>query len=152
MNPLYFTGSSTTEDLENFTKELKKVFGVMHVAETKRVQLAAYQLKDTARTWSDQCKEGRDEGAPPASLAYFEEAFLRRFFPRQLTKSKVRELLTLKSDYLSVHDYGLKFTQLSRYVPEMVKHMMSRLSLFVDGLGLSSSKQHYLLRTWTFQG
>lgn len=54
MNPLSFTGSSTTDDPENFTKELKKVFEVMYVADTERVELAAYQLKNAARTWFDQ--------------------------------------------------------------------------------------------------
>lgn len=33
MNPPSFIGSSTTKDKENFTKELKKVCEVIHVAE-----------------------------------------------------------------------------------------------------------------------
>ena len=40
MNPPSFTGSSTSEDPENFVGELKKVFDVMHVADTERVELA----------------------------------------------------------------------------------------------------------------
>ena len=40
INPPRFTGLSTTEDLENFVDELKKVFEVMHVVDTKRVELA----------------------------------------------------------------------------------------------------------------
>ncbi|KAG5575755.1 hypothetical protein H5410_055889 [Solanum commersonii] len=35
MNPLSFTGSSTSEDPENFVDELKKVFKVMHVVDAK---------------------------------------------------------------------------------------------------------------------
>jgi len=89
MNPPSFTGSVTTEDPENFNEELKKVFDVMHVADTERVELAAYQLKDVARTWFDQWKGGRPENAPPASWASFEEAFLGRFFPRELKEAKV---------------------------------------------------------------
>ena len=49
MNRPSFTGSSTTEDPDNFTKELKKVFEVMHVPDTKRVELATSQLKGIAR-------------------------------------------------------------------------------------------------------
>uniref|UniRef100_A0A0V0GJT7 Putative ovule protein n=1 Tax=Solanum chacoense TaxID=4108 RepID=A0A0V0GJT7_SOLCH len=56
MNPPSFTGSSTTKDPENFIKELNKVFDVMHVADTERVELVAYQLKNVARTWFDQWK------------------------------------------------------------------------------------------------
>ncbi|KAH0669628.1 hypothetical protein KY289_024121 [Solanum tuberosum] len=132
MNPPSFTGSSTVEDPENFIKELKKVFDVMHVVDTARVKLAAYQMKNVARTWFEQWKGGRAENAPPASWACFEEAFIGRFFPRELKEAK---------DPLSVYEYGLNFTQLSRYAPKMVADMRSRMSLFVAGLGLMSSKE-----------
>ncbi|KAG5579515.1 hypothetical protein H5410_050142, partial [Solanum commersonii] len=56
MNPLSFTSSSTTEDPENFIKELKKVFEVMHLVDTLIVELAAYQMNNVARTWFDQWK------------------------------------------------------------------------------------------------
>ncbi|WMV36783.1 hypothetical protein MTR67_030168 [Solanum verrucosum] len=141
MNPPSFMGSSTTEDLEDFIEELKKIFNVMHVADTERVELAAYQLKDVARTWFDQWKGGRAENAPPASWAGFEEAFLGHFFPRELREAKVREFLTLKQESLSVHEYSLKFTQLSRYAPEMVADMRNKMSLFVAGLSRLSNKE-----------
>ncbi|XP_049410718.1 receptor-like protein 43 [Solanum stenotomum] len=86
-------------------------------------------------------KGGRAEDAPPASWACFEEVFLGRFFPRELKKAKVLEFLTLKWDSLSVHEYGLKFTQLSRYASEMVANMRSRMSLFVAGLFRLSNKE-----------
>lgn len=113
----------------------------MHVVIIERVELAAYQLKNVARTWFDQWKKGRAEGAPLASWACFEEAIFGRFFSRELKEAKVREFLTLKQESLSVHEYGLKFTQLSRYAPEMVADMRSRMSLFVAGLSRLSSKE-----------
>ncbi|XP_049344199.1 uncharacterized protein LOC125808560 [Solanum verrucosum] len=88
MNPPSFTGSRTTEDPQNFTEELKKVFDVMHVVDTERIELAAYQMKNDARTWFDQWKWGRDEDAPPESWACFEEAFLGCFLPRELKEAK----------------------------------------------------------------
>ncbi|KAH0781716.1 hypothetical protein KY290_001314 [Solanum tuberosum] len=116
MNPPSFMDSRTTEDPKNFIEELKKVFKVMHVAVTERVELDAYQLKNVARTWFDKWKE-------------------------ELKEAKVREFLTLKQDSLSVHEYGLKFTQLSRYALEMVADMRSKMSLFVVGLDHLSSKE-----------
>lgn len=53
MNPPSFTGSSTIDDPQNFTKKLKKVFNVMDVLETENFELAAYQLKVITRTWLD---------------------------------------------------------------------------------------------------
>ncbi|KAH0724869.1 hypothetical protein KY284_000734 [Solanum tuberosum] len=141
MNPPSFTGSSTAEDPEQFIEKLEKVFDVMHFIDTVRVELAAYQLKNVARTWFDKWKGGRAEDAPPASWACFKEAFLERFFPQELKKAKVREFLTLKKDSLIVHEYGLKFTQLSRYATEMVANMKSRMSLFVVGSSRLSSEE-----------
>nr|XP_010312999.1 uncharacterized protein LOC104644618 [Solanum lycopersicum] len=80
------------------------------------------------------------EDAPYPSWAFFEEAFLGHFFSRESKKAKVWEFLTLKQDSLTANEYGLKFTQLSRYAPEMVKDMKSRMSFFVAGLGRTSSK------------
>ena len=45
-------------------EELKKVFDMMDVIGVERVELVVYQLKNVARTWYDQWKEGRDENAP----------------------------------------------------------------------------------------
>uniref|UniRef100_M1DY51 Retrotransposon gag protein n=1 Tax=Solanum tuberosum TaxID=4113 RepID=M1DY51_SOLTU len=42
---------------------------------------------------------------------------------------------------MSVHEYSLKFTQLSCYAPEMVADMRSRMSLFVVKLSRLSSKE-----------
>ncbi|KAK4724206.1 hypothetical protein R3W88_026985 [Solanum pinnatisectum] len=51
MNPLDFTGSSVTEDPENFVEELQKMFEAMHVVDVERVELAAYQLKGVSRVF-----------------------------------------------------------------------------------------------------
>ena len=52
----------------------------------------------------------------------------------------MREFFILEHNSLSVHDYGLKFTERSRSSPEMVKDMRSRMILFVAGLSRALSK------------
>ena len=47
-------------------EDLKKVFEVMHVVDVERVELSAYQMKNVARTWFDQWKEGTIEDATPS--------------------------------------------------------------------------------------
>ena len=42
---------------------------------------------------------------------------------------------------MSVNKYGLKFTQLARYSPGMVKDIKSMMCLFVAGLGRASNKE-----------
>ncbi|XP_069145636.1 uncharacterized protein [Solanum lycopersicum] len=141
MNPQSFTSSSTIRYSEYFVKGLKKILNVMHVIGVERVELDSYQLKNVARTWYNKWKEGREDNALHPNWACFEEALMRRFFSRELKEAKVREFLNLKKESLSVHEYDLKFTHLSRYDLEMVKGMRSRMSLFVVGLGRSSRKE-----------
>ncbi|XP_049362758.1 uncharacterized protein LOC125827503 [Solanum verrucosum] len=120
MNPPNFTGSSVTQDPENSVEELEK---------------------DAARIWFDQWKKNRVEGAPIVSWAVFQKAFLGFLFPHELREAKVGEFLTLKQEFMSVHEYSLKFTQFSHYASEMVADMRSRMSLFVAGLSHLSSKE-----------
>ena len=67
MNPPSLNCSTIIEDLDNFVEELKKVFDVMHLVDAKRVELTAFQLKNVARTWFDQLKEGSDKDAQLSS-------------------------------------------------------------------------------------
>ncbi|XP_049372885.1 uncharacterized protein LOC125837861 [Solanum verrucosum] len=71
----------------------------------------------------------------------FEDAFMGHLFPRELRVAKVREFLTLNQESMSVHEYNLKFAQLSRYAPMMVVDMRSKMSLFVSGLSRMSIKE-----------
>ena len=52
-------------------EDLKNVFDVIHGIDVDRVELAIYKLKNMARTWFDQWKEGRDYDAPHPSWDYF---------------------------------------------------------------------------------
>ena len=61
----------------------------------------------------------------------FVEAFLDRFFPQELRESKVEEFMNLKQGKMSVKEYTLKFTQLSRYAPELAGNMRARMRKFV---------------------
>ena len=61
MNPPRFTNSSTTDDPKNIVEELNKMFYVIHVVRTERVELVSYQMKSVSRTLFDQWKDGKVE-------------------------------------------------------------------------------------------
>ena len=54
------------------------------------------------------------------TLQVFKKAFLDRFFPREKRESKVVEFINLRQEGMSVLEYSLKFTKLSKYVPSSV--------------------------------
>ncbi|WMV29404.1 hypothetical protein MTR67_022789 [Solanum verrucosum] len=96
MNPPEFVGSQVGEDPQKFIDEVKKIIGVMQVTGNDRVELTSYQLKNMAHIWFTQ------------------------FFPRELRKAKAKEFMNLRQGSMSVQEYGLKFTHLSRYATHMV--------------------------------
>ena len=107
------------------------------MVDVKRVELASDKQKVVDRTRFDQWKDGRDYDAPHPSGAASKKASRGGYF----LVNEVKEFLILKQDFMSVHEYGMKCTQLCRYVLQIVKGMKSRMSLFVAGSVYFSSKK-----------
>ena len=45
----------------------------------------------------------------------FMEAFIDLFFPRDMREAKVVEIINLRQGGMSVHEYSLKLTKLSKF-------------------------------------
>ena len=67
-------------------------------------------------------------------LGCFKKAFLDRFFPREMRKSKVVEFINLLQGGMCAHKYTLKFTKLSKCAPVLVSDLRDEMSLFVMGV------------------
>ncbi|WMV46373.1 hypothetical protein MTR67_039758, partial [Solanum verrucosum] len=103
MNPHMFFGSKVVEDPQEFVEEVYKIIDSMGVNPIDKMELASYQLKGVAQVW---------------------------FFPREKREANVEEFINLQGG-MSVEEYSLKFTKLSKYAPSMVadpRYEMSRLT------------------------
>ena len=60
--------------------------------------------------------------------------FINRFFPKEKRESKVEEFINLHQGGMSVLDYFLKFTKLSKYAPSLVSNPRDEMSCFVIGI------------------
>ncbi|WMV57767.1 hypothetical protein MTR67_051152 [Solanum verrucosum] len=103
MNPSKFYGSKVEEDLQQFVEEIYKIVKIMEVTPMEKANLDAYQLKKLK--W----------------------AFLDRFFPFEMREAKVLEYINLGQENMSVKEYVLKFTQLSKYAPIIVADSRARI-------------------------
>lgn len=65
-------------------------------------------------------EEGRSVNAGSLDWQKFEVSFLDRLFPLDMEEAKVIEILNIRQGNMSVIEYTLKFTQLSRYAPTMI--------------------------------
>ncbi|XP_049365802.1 uncharacterized protein LOC125830663 [Solanum verrucosum] len=59
------------------------------------------------------------------------KAFFDRFFPRDKREAKVEEFINLRQGCMSVQEYSLKFTKLSKYAPSLVSNPRDKMSRFV---------------------
>ena len=60
----------------------------------------------------------------------FKKAFLYWFFPREKREAKVDEFINLHHGSMSVLDYSLKLTKLSRFGPSLVSDPTDEISDF----------------------
>ena len=134
MNPPVFLGSKVGEDPQEFLDEVYKVVSAMGVTSREKAELASYQLKDVAQIWFTQWKANRPVGADPIEWEEFKEAFLGRYFPREMRECKVEEFINLRQGNMSVQEYSLRFTQLSKYAPSLVSNPRDEMSRFVTGV------------------
>ena len=73
------------------------------------------------------------------------KAFFDKFFPRNMREVKVVESINLHQGGMSVHDYSLKFIQLSKYVPSLVSNPTGEMSLFVTSVFNDIQKEFNLV-------
>ena len=64
-------------------------------------------------------------------MEIFKKVFLDRLFPREMREAKVVEFINLRQGGMSVHEYSLKFTKLSKYVISLVSGLRHEMSIFV---------------------
>ena len=131
MNPPIFLVSEINEDPQEFADGVYKVLSSMRVTSREKAELASYQLRDVSQIWYTQWKDNRTEGSVPIEYEEFKEAFLVMYFPLERRKIKVEEFINLKQGNMSVMEYSLKFSMLSRYSPCLVSNPRDEMSCFV---------------------
>ena len=68
------------------------------------------------------------------TLEIFKKAFLDRFFLRDKMGAKVVDFINLHQGCMSVHEYSLKFTKLSKYASSLVFDPRDEMSRFMTGV------------------
>ncbi|KAF3664442.1 hypothetical protein FXO38_10115 [Capsicum annuum] len=56
------------------------------------------------------------------------------FFPLDMRKAKVKELMNLRKGSITVKEYCLKFSQLAKYAPDLIADPRASMSKFVTGV------------------
>ena len=70
----------------------------------------------------------------PVSWDEFKLVFLDHFFSLDLREAKMREFMNWKQGNMTVREYSLKLTKLSKYASTLVANPRAKMSQFMSGL------------------
>ncbi|XP_059638925.1 uncharacterized protein LOC132281219 [Cornus florida] len=108
----------------------------MGAAEDQKVNLATFMFKNETSYWWDTTKHLLLIPGEKEVILWdpFVKAFYEKYFPPIYRKEKEREFILLKQNRMSVVDYEVKFTALSRFAPKFVQNEEDKCTKFQDGL------------------
>nr|XP_027192356.1 uncharacterized protein LOC105851108 [Cicer arietinum] len=118
LKPPTFSGSSATEDPQQFIDILERLWRALGCSEVRAVELTSFQLIGVARDWFDIVSHGRQVGSPPLAWREFSQLFMARFLPESVRDGLAHEFERLEqTESMTVSEYSARFTQLSRHAP-----------------------------------
>ncbi|KAH0781537.1 hypothetical protein KY290_001135 [Solanum tuberosum] len=125
--PPLFTGSSLSEDPQDFIDHRYRVLRVMHASATEAVEFASFQQRDVAILWFEASERSRGPGAPLAEWEDFSEAFLAHYLPQEVREARLDQFINMKQGTMSVRDFSHMYNSLARYAPDIVRTMRARV-------------------------
>ncbi|XP_073227080.1 uncharacterized protein [Cicer arietinum] len=141
LKPPTFSGSSATEDPQQFIDSLERLWRALGCSEVRAVELTSFQLIGVTRDWFDIVSHGRQVGSPPLAWREFSQLFMARFLPESVRDGLAHEFERLEqTESMTVSEYSARFTQLSRHAPYPITEEM-RVKRFIRGL------EDYLFRS-----
>ena len=106
-----FVGTETFVEARNWLKETEDLFVIFDMEDHRKVQLAAWLLKEEAAFWWEVTNATR----PIETWADFRERFGLKFLSSAEENLQMDRFLALKQGDMSVREYVNKFNQLARF-------------------------------------
>ncbi|XP_070046985.1 uncharacterized protein [Nicotiana tomentosiformis] len=112
--------------------------------ETSGVSFTTFQFFGVALRWWEVYESCRSIGAAPLTWQEFSILFLENFVPQSCREELRRQFEQLRQDDMSVMQYKMSFSKLSRHAVWLVPTDRERIRMFIGGL----TYQLRLLMTW----
>ena len=126
--PLHW--NETSVEARNWFKDTEDLFIIFEVEDRRKIQLAAWLLKDEASFLWEVTQAGR----PVETWEDFRQRFEMKFLSQAERSIQMERFLALKKGNLTVKYYVNKFNQLARFVLELVDTPHKRALRFAKGL------------------
>lgn len=141
LQPSKFRGTANPSELDEWMRELDKIFKTMMCPEEYKVGLATHLFVGEADHWWDSAKPSDEEDK--ANLLTWEklkERMNEQYYPRDVQRAKELEFSNLTQGKMTVMEYGAKFTELSRFGRHLVDTEQRKVDRFEDGLDIEIRK------------
>ena len=130
---LIFSSTSDPIEAEAWILKIEKFFEVIDCSEEQKASYAAFMLDKEADHWWRMTKRLlEDQGL--ITWKQFREAFYEKYFPDNVRRQKAGEFIRLEQGEMTVAQYEAKFTELSRFAPQLISTEEEKAFKFQDGL------------------
>ncbi|TYK11725.1 uncharacterized protein E5676_scaffold304G00370 [Cucumis melo var. makuwa] len=143
-----FEGSTDLADADAWLNMLEKCFDVMSCPQERKVRLATFLLQKEAEGWWKSII-ARCNDARTLDWQTFRGIFEEKYYPTTYCEAKRDEFLELKQGSLSVAEYEMKYTELSRYAEMIVASESERCRRFERGLRFEIRTLVTTIAKWT---
>ncbi|XP_019078709.1 uncharacterized protein LOC104880046 [Vitis vinifera] len=131
LGPPYFSGATDPTEVEAWILKMEKFFGVIDCSKEQKASYAAFMLdKEADHWWRMTRRLLEDQG--PITWRQFREAFYKKYFPDSVRRQKVGEFIRLEQGDMTVAQYEAKFTELSRFSPQLIATEEEKLGVYSE--------------------
>nr|XP_027109228.1 uncharacterized protein LOC113729095 [Coffea arabica] len=148
--PPKFYGGPEPEVAEGWWERISDIFAALNYTEERQVTFTAFQFEGAARSWWNLIRVNWDRNHIPRTWANFTREFNAKFLPPLIQEKREDDFIKYKQGAVSVAEYEIQFTKLSRFAPELVATEQSRVRRFVQGLNVEIQKGLAAVRLDTF--
>ena len=132
--PPRFNGEGGEEIAEKWIEGMEDIYKVLRYQDERKISFGEFQLEGLAKAWWRVVEERWEQEGKQRTWNAFLEEFRKKFIPLIIRERKEEEFIYLKQRTLTVTQYEIQFTKLSRYAPEMVNTDKKRKQRFLQGL------------------
>ena len=134
--PPKFNGEMGEEMAEKWIEAIEDIFEALNYSDMRKVAFGKFQLEGPAKAWWRFVEQKWEiEGRPRTWRAFLEE-FRKKYVPVVVQEKREEEFIGLRQRTLTVAQYEVQFTRLSKYAPDMVNTEAKRRRRFLQGLNI----------------
>ncbi|XP_070050688.1 uncharacterized protein [Nicotiana tomentosiformis] len=114
----------------------------MGIVEMSGVTFTIFQLSGAAYQWWRIYEEGSTADIASLTWTRFSELFLKEFVPHTLRDAWRTEFEQMRQGAMTVSEYAVRFSDLSRHAPALVSTIRERVCQFIEGRNYGIRFQH----------